>query len=65
MKLGARNQLKGKVRTVEHGPVSTRVTVEVGVQLTTSTITSKAAEDLALRVTSRSWRRWGRRAARR
>ena len=50
MKISARNQLKGKVKSIKHGPVSTEVVVTVakGVEIT-SVITETAAADLGLK----------------
>lgn len=51
MKLSARNQLKGTVTHIERGPVSGRVSVDVGNGNTvTSTITTSAIDDLGLAV---------------
>jgi molybdopterin-binding protein len=49
MKISARNVLKGKVKTVNHGAVNSEVTVEVagGVQVV-SIITKTSAENLKL-----------------
>lgn len=51
MKISARNQLKGTVRSVEHGAVNTEVVIEVapGVEVT-SIITKASAESLGLAV---------------
>jgi molybdopterin-binding protein len=50
MKISARNQLKGKIKSVKHGPVSTEVVISVasGVDIT-SVITESAAKDLGLK----------------
>ena len=50
MKISARNQLKGKVKSIKHGPVSTEVVISVadGVDIT-SVITESAAADLGLK----------------
>jgi molybdopterin-binding protein len=50
MKISARNQLMGKVKSVKHGPVSTEVVIGVakGVDIT-SVITESAAKDLGLK----------------
>ena len=50
MKISARNQLKGKVKSLKHGPVSTEVVIGVagGVDIT-SVITESAAKDLDLK----------------
>lgn len=51
MKISARNNLKGKVVSVEHGTVNSVVTIEVaeGVQLV-SMITRESARELELEV---------------
>jgi len=49
MKLSARNQLTGTVVSVTRGPVSSLVKVDVGGgQHITATLTTEAADDLAL-----------------
>jgi molybdopterin-binding protein len=49
MKLSARNQLTGTVVSVTRGPVSALVKVDVGGgQHITATLTTEAADDLAL-----------------
>lgn len=50
MKISARNQLKGKVKSIKHGPVSTEVVISIanGVEIT-SVITESAAVDLGLK----------------
>ena len=49
MKLSARNQLKGTVVSVTRGPVSALVKLDVGGnQHITATLTTEAADDLAL-----------------
>jgi molybdate transport system regulatory protein len=51
LKLSARNQLKGKVVSVEKGVITAKVKVEVKVPATiTSVITKEAVEDLGLKV---------------
>ena len=49
MQISARNQLKGTVKTVEHGAVNSEVTIELsdGVELV-SIITKQSAEQLQL-----------------
>ncbi len=49
MKLSARNQLKGKVKSVEHGAVNSQVVIELqgGAEIV-SIVTRASAEDLAL-----------------
>ena len=50
MKISARNNLKGKISKVVHGPVGAEVTVEVapGIQIV-SVITETSAKDLGLK----------------
>lgn len=50
MKISARNQLEGTVKSIKHGPVSTEVVISVakGVEIT-SVITESAAGDLGIR----------------
>jgi molybdopterin-binding protein len=49
MKLSARNQLKGTVVSVTRGPVSALIKLDVGGgQHITATLTTEAADDLAL-----------------
>jgi molybdopterin-binding protein len=49
MKLSARNMLKGKVKTVNHGAVNSEVTVELsGGDEVVSVITKTSAENLGL-----------------
>lgn len=51
MKISARNVLKGKVKSINPGAVTTEVVIEVapGVEVTAS-ITKKSADDLKLAV---------------
>ena len=53
MKISARNQLKGKVKSIKHGPVNTEVVISVakGVEIT-SVITESAAKELELKTGS-------------
>ncbi len=49
MKLSARNQLKGTVISVETGPISAKVKIDVGGGNTiTSTVTAETVEELGL-----------------
>jgi molybdopterin-binding protein len=48
MRLTARNQLKGKVVAITRGPVSSLIKIDVGGQTVTATLTTEAADDLAL-----------------
>ncbi|MBN3036178.1 MAG: TOBE domain-containing protein [Bacteroidales bacterium] len=49
MKLSARNQIKGKVKQLSHGPVSTEVIIELapGIEIT-SIITTASAREMAI-----------------
>ncbi|HTV41906.1 MAG TPA: molybdopterin-binding protein [Candidatus Sulfotelmatobacter sp.] len=51
MKLSARNVLNGKVKSVETGPISSVVTLDIapGVEIT-ATITTESARELNLKV---------------
>ena len=51
MKLSARNVLKGKVKSLETGPISSVVTLDIapGVEITAS-ITTESARDLKLKI---------------
>jgi molybdopterin-binding protein len=49
MKLSARNQLKGTVLSVEKGPVSAKVKIDIGGgNVITSVVTAETIDDLAL-----------------
>lgn len=50
MKISARNQLKGKVKSIRHGPISSEVVISVadGVEITAQ-ITETAAAELQLK----------------
>jgi molybdopterin-binding protein len=49
MQLSARNQLKGRIRSVEHGAVNSEVTIELpGGGVVVSIITRSSAERLGL-----------------
>ena len=50
MRISARNMLKGKVKSITHGPVSAEVVITVanGIELT-SVITDSAAKELELK----------------
>ena len=51
MKLSARNQLKGKVVSIEKGAVNSEVALEVAQDIIiTSVITNRAVENLGLKV---------------
>jgi molybdopterin-binding protein len=50
MKLSARNQIAGTIKTVKTGATTTHVTIEVSPTVTiTSSITNEAAEELGLK----------------
>jgi molybdopterin-binding protein len=50
MKLSARNQLAGTIKTVKHGATTTHVTIEVAPSvMITASITNEASEELALK----------------
>jgi molybdopterin-binding protein len=50
LKLSARNQIAGTVKTVKPGATTTHVTIEVSPSvLITASITNEAAEELALK----------------
>jgi molybdopterin-binding protein len=50
MKISARNVLKGKIKSVEAGPISSVVTLEIapGIEITAS-ITTESARELKLK----------------
>jgi molybdate transport system regulatory protein len=51
LKLSARNQLKGKIVSVEKGVITAKVKVEIKIPVTiTAVITKEAVEDLGLKV---------------
>jgi molybdopterin-binding protein len=51
MKLSARNQILGTIKTVKPGATTTHVTIEVTPDVTiTASITNEAAEELGLKV---------------
>ena len=51
MKLSARNVLAGKVTEISRGPTSAKVKIDIGGGvIVTSSITTEAADDLALAV---------------
>jgi molybdopterin-binding protein len=56
MKISARNVLKGKVKSVEAGPVSSVVTLEIapGVEIAAS-ITTASARELRLKSGQNAW----------
>ena len=50
MKLSARNQIPGTIKTVKSGATTTHVTIEISPSVTvTASITNEAAEELALK----------------
>lgn len=50
MKFSARNQLKGTIKEVKKGPVSTEVVIDVNGMEVVSSITTGSAESLDLKV---------------
>jgi molybdopterin-binding protein len=49
MRISARNQLKGTVRSVNHGEIMSEVVVDLGGQEIVAAITKTSAEGLGLR----------------
>ena len=50
MKLSARNQLKGTVSSVDKGPISAKVKIDLGNgNVITSTVTAETVDDLDLK----------------
>jgi molybdopterin-binding protein len=50
MKLSARNVLKGKVESVDKGPITASVKIKIEAGEVTSTITKESVEDLEIKV---------------
>ncbi|MFZ3130822.1 MAG: TOBE domain-containing protein [Desulfosporosinus sp.] len=51
MQLSTRNQLKGKIKDIRTGPVSTEVTVDIGDQkMVVASITTGSANSMTLKV---------------
>ena len=50
MKLSARNQLKGTIKSVHKGQTTAHVEIEVGGAVVTASITNEAVDALALKV---------------
>jgi molybdopterin-binding protein len=50
MKLSARNQVKGTVKTVTKGQTTAHVQIDVGGTVITASITNEAVDDLKLKV---------------
>ena len=50
MKLSARNQLKGTIKTVTKGQTTAHVEIDVGGTILTASITNEAVEALKLKV---------------
>lgn len=51
MKLSARNQLKGTVVSVDKGPISAKVKIDIGGgNIITSTVTAETIDDLDLQL---------------
>jgi molybdopterin-binding protein len=56
MKLSARNQIKGKVITVQKGATTSHVQIDIGNGVAiTASITNEAVEELALEVGDDTW----------
>ncbi len=50
MRLSARNQLKGKVTSIDRGPIHSKVRIDVGGQTITASISTEAVDELKLAV---------------
>ncbi|MGU3492868.1 TOBE domain-containing protein [Xanthobacteraceae bacterium A53D] len=51
MKISARNQIKGKVVSVDHGPISAKVAIDIGGgNILVSHITEDAVKELDIKV---------------
>jgi molybdopterin-binding protein len=51
MQLSTRNQLKGIIKDIKKGPVSTEVTIDVGIQsMVVASITTGSADSMELKV---------------
>ncbi|MEG3225321.1 MAG: molybdenum-pterin-binding protein [Methanobacteriales archaeon Met13] len=50
MKLSARNVLKGKVESVDKGPITASVKIKIEAGEITATITKESVEDLEIKV---------------
>jgi molybdopterin-binding protein len=51
MQLSTRNQLKGTIKEIKKGPVSTEVTIDVGIQsMVVASITTGSADSMDLKV---------------
>jgi len=50
MEISARNQLKGTVKEIKRGSVNGEVTVDIGGQIVTASITLSSIDRLALKV---------------
>lgn len=50
MKLSARNNLKGKVVSIDKGQIVAKVKIDVGGQFITSLVSNEAVDDLALKL---------------
>lgn len=48
MKISARNRLKGKIVEVKKGATTSHVTIDIGGQIVTSSITNEAVDELKL-----------------
>lgn len=50
MQLSARNQIRGTIKDIKNGPVSTEVALDVNGTIITSSITTGSANSLGLKV---------------
>ncbi|SPF32845.1 Molybdenum-pterin binding domain protein [Candidatus Desulfosporosinus infrequens] len=51
MQLSTRNQLKGKIKEIKKGPVSTEVTIDIGGQsMVVASITTGSADSMELKI---------------
>ena len=51
MQLSTRNQLKGKIKEMKKGPVSTEVTIDIGGQsMVVASITTGSADSMELKI---------------
>jgi molybdopterin-binding protein len=56
MKLSARNQLKGKIVSVQKGQTTAHISIDIGGGVVvTSSITNEAVDDLALKPGDEAW----------
>ncbi|MGV8083931.1 MAG: molybdopterin-binding protein [Coriobacteriia bacterium] len=55
MKISARNKWEGSITSVDIGPISALVKIDVGGQMVVSEITAEAAKELDLKAGDRAW----------